>query len=270
MAFAVWAPGENGPSQPSTARVRDYWLGGSHHTETDVVLADHIVACAPHLPYGVRIHREFLHRVVGYLVDAGVRQFIDLGSGTPTVGNVHEVAQATAPDSRVVYVDLDPVVVAEGRDLLAGNDHTVYVHADLRQPKRILADPAVVELLDLDQPVAVLLVDVLHFVPESDDPGAIVAAYVDALCPGSHLAISHMGQDDGIMAAMVMFSRMFDAPLPELTFRGRDAIRAFCADLDLITPGIVPVPLWRPDGTDPDVHRNPEHFYDYGLLARKP
>jgi hypothetical protein len=270
VASAVWAPGENGPSQPSTARIRDYWLGGSHHTDVDVVLADQIVVCAPHLPYGVRIHREFLHRVVTYLVNAGVRQFIDLGSGVPTVGNVHEVAQSIVPECRVVYVDLDPVVVAEGRELLTGNEDAVYVQADLRRPDLILANPDVSKLIDPNEPVAVLLVDVLHFVSDSDDPRAIVAAYVDSLCPGSYLAISHMGQDDGVIAAMDMFSRMYGAPLPELTFRGRDEIRAFCAELDLVEPGIVPVTVWRSDSSDPSVHRNPEHFYDYGLLARKP
>jgi SAM-dependent methyltransferase len=270
VASAVWAPGVNGPDKPSTARIRDYWLGGSHNTDADHVLADQILVCAPHLPYGIRIQRAFLRRVVRHLVMSGIRQFVDLGSGAPTVGNVHEVAHAVDPECRVVYVDLDPVVVAEGRDLLAGNDNIVYLQADLRRPDQVLDAAEVGALLSLDEPVAVLMVDVLHFVPDSDNPGGLIGRYLDALSPGSYLAVSHMGEDDGILAAMTMFGRMFGAPLPTLTFRGPGRIAEFCGSLDLVDPGVVPVPLWRPDGTDPDTDRNPEQFQGCAVLARKP
>jgi S-adenosyl methyltransferase len=266
----MWAPGENGPDRPSTSRIRDYWLGGSHHTKSDHALAEQILVCAPQMPYGVRIHRAFLRRVTAWLAMAGVRQFIDLGSGAPTVGNVHEVAQAIDPTCRVIYTDVDPVVVTEGRELLDGNTDAAYVRADLREPDQILNCPERRALIDLNEPVAVLLVDVLHFVPDSDEPAKLVKKYLDELCPGSYLALSHMGADDGVVAAMKMFNQMYGTRLPTLTFRGSDRIADFCAGLELIDPGIVPVPLWRPVGTDPDADRNPGHFHDRAVLARKP
>ncbi|HEY0807663.1 MAG TPA: SAM-dependent methyltransferase [Pseudonocardiaceae bacterium] len=260
----------NGPDQPSTARIRDYWLGGSHNTNADRDLAEQILVCAPHLPYSIRTQRAFLRRVVRYLVMSGIRQFVDLGSGTPTVGNVHEIAQALDPACRVVYVDIDPVVVAEGRHLLASNDHVVYLRADLRRPDEILAAAEVRALLSLGEPVAVLIVDVLHFVRDSDDPGGLISGYLDALSPGSCLGVSDMGNDDGMLAAMTMFSRMFDSPLPTLTFRDRDRIAEFFGGLDIVDPGVVPVPLWRPDGDDPETDRNPEQFQGYAAVVRKP
>lgn len=269
MVSAVWAPGVNGPDQPSTARVRDYWLGGSHHTAADRTLADQILVCAPHLPYGVRLHRAFLRRAVKYLVGAGVRQFLDLGSGTPTAENVHEVAQALAPESRVVYVDIDPVVVAEGRELLADNDKVGYVRADLRRPDDVLGSDEARALLRRTEPIAVLLVDVLHFVPDCDDPDGIIATYRRALAPGSHVAISHMTEDAGILAAMTMFSRMYGAALPPLEFRAADRITKFCTELELVDPGVVSLPLWKPDEDDPTADRNPEQFRGYAALARK-
>ncbi|HVV19786.1 MAG TPA: SAM-dependent methyltransferase [Pseudonocardiaceae bacterium] len=268
MSSAIWAPGENGPERPSTARVRDYWLGGSHHNAADETLAEQIVVCAPHLPYGVRIHRAFLRRVITWLVGAGVRQFIDLGSGTPTVGNVHETAQTLDPECRVLYTDIDPVVVAEGRDLLADNDNAVYLQADLRRPEQVFDSPELKGLIDLTERTAVLLVDVLHFVRDRDDPDRLVHTYADALCPDSYVAMSHMGADDGILAAMQMFVRMYGGSLPEMTFRGRPRIERFCTGMAIVEPGIVPVPLWRPDDADPDEDRNPDHFHDRAVLAR--
>jgi hypothetical protein len=266
---AVWAPGVNGPDQPSTARIRDYWLGGSHHTAADRTLADQILVCAPHLPYGVRIHRAFLRRAVKYLVGTGVRQFLDLGSGAPTAENVHEVAHALAPESRVTYVDIDPVVVAEGRELLADEDNVTYVRADLRRPDDVLGSDEVRALLRRSEPIAVLLVDVLHFVPDCDDPDGLIATYMQALAPGSYVAISHMTEDAGILAAMTMFSRMYGAPLPPLEFRGADRVAKFCNGLELVDPGVVSLPLWKPAEDDPAADRNPEQFRGYAALARK-
>lgn len=268
MSSAIWAPGENGPDQPSTARVRDYWLGGTHHNDADHVLAEQIVVCAPHLPYGVRIHRAFLRRVTTWLAHAGVRQFIDLGSGTPTVGNVHETAQEIDPECRVIYTDIDPVVVAEGRDLLIGNENTAYLNADLRAPEQVFDSPEFKSLIDLGEPTAVLLVDVLHFVAEQDDPQALVRAYTAPMCDGSYLAVSHMGADAGITDAMQMFSRMYGGSLPKMTFRGTAEMIRFAAGMELVDPGIVPVPMWKPDSA-PDIDRNPDHFHDMAFLARK-
>lgn len=268
LSSAIWAPGENGPDRPNTARVWDYWLGGSHNNTADHTLAEQIVVCAPHLPYGVRIHRAFLRRVTRWLVEAGVRQFIDLGSGAPTVGHVHETAQEIDPDCRVIYTDIDPVLVAQGQELLAGNENVAYVRADFRVPEQVLDSPERELLIDLSEPTAVLLVDVLHFVSDADKPESLVRAYTDVLCPGSYLTLSHMGADDGIIAAMQMFTRMYGAALPRLTFRDAERVARLCDGMQLIEPGIVPVPLWRPDGGDPDVGRNPDYFQDRAVLAR--
>lgn len=268
MSSAIWAPGENGPERPSTARVWDYWLGGSHNNEADRILAEQIVVCAPHLPYGVRIHRAFLRRVTAWLAEAGVRQFIDLGSGTPTVGNVHQIAQDVDPECRVLYTDIDPVVVAGGRELIAGNENVAYLQADFRVPDQVFDSPERKAVIDLAEPTALLLVDVLHFVPDRDDPASLVHAYMDELCTDSYLTLSHMGADDGVIAAMQMFSRMYGGALPVMTFRGAESVRRFCAGMQIVDPGIVPVPLWRPDGTTPDVHRNPDHFHDMAVVAR--
>jgi hypothetical protein len=261
----VWAPGEIGPAEPNTARVRDYWLGGNHHTAADRELADEFVVCAPHLPYLCRIQRQFLRRAVRYLVDAGMRQFLDLGSGLPTVGNVHEVAQEFAPDARVVYVDLDPVVAEEGRNLLAGTTGTDFIRGDLRCPGQIIE---AARLLDFDRPVAVLIIDVLHFVRDGDDPAGVIAGYIERMVPGSHVAMTHTSKDEGLLAAIKLFSSMYGPP-PDLTFRDLDRIGEFYAGLDLVEPGLVPIPLWRPEPDSAD-DRYPEEFRGYAGVGRKP
>ena len=270
LAQSLWAPGVNQPEEPSIARARLCWLGESGHaacTDGDRLLADQIMVCAPHLPYGVRTHRAFLRRAVRKLVHAGVRQFLDLGSGVPAAGNVHEAALAIDPGCRVVYVDIDPVVVTGGRELLAGNENVGYLQADFRCPADVLSSPEVTGLLDLSRPTAVLLVDILHFISDSDDPAKLVADYADALGTGGYVAISHMGQDDGILAALEMFSPMWEKTPPEMTFRGHRGIEEICHGLALAEPGIVPVPLWHPDGpvTDED-----SRFPDLAVVARKP
>lgn len=272
LAQLIWAPGVNPPEQPSIARARLCWLGESDHvvcTEGDRTLAEQIMVCAPHLPYGVRTHRAFLRRAVRYLVRAGVRQFLDLGSGVPAAGNVHEIALSADPTCRVAYVDIDPVVVAGGRELLAGTANVSYLQADLRSPVDVLTAPQVAGLLDLSQPTAVLLVDILHFISDSDDPARLVADYVDALGAGSYVAISHMGQDDGILAAMQMFSPMWEKSPPELTFRSQHQLDDICKGLTYVDPGIVPVPLWHPDGTGDGEDVHPERFPDLAVVATK-
>ncbi len=263
MLQPIWAPGVKGPAEPNTARVRDYWLGGRHHTAADRKLADEIQVCAPHMRFLVRIQREFLRRSVQYLVDAGLRQFLDLGSGLPTVGNVHEVAQALAPDCRVVYVDIDPVVADEGHALIADVPGVDFLQGDLRNPQRIVE---AAELLDFDRPVAVLMYDVLHFVRDMDDPAGVIRGYIERIAPGSHLALTHTSRDEGVLDAIKLFSAMYGAPLPELTFRERDQITAFVDGLEITEPGVVPIPLWRPDPGAEEA-RFPENFHGYAVVA---
>jgi len=254
--------------EPSLARIRDYWLGGAHHRAADRRLASRFVVCAPHLPYLVRTHRQFLRRAVRHLVGAGVRQFLDLGSGLPTAGNVHEVAQALDPHCRVVYVDNDPVVAAESRDLLAGAPGVGFVSADLREPGAVLGASTTRELLDFDRPLAVLMVDVLHFVPEADDPEGLITAYTGSAGSGSYLALSHTtSEDQGINAGLAMFPQLYGDALPSFSFRSPMRIVDLVEGLELLPPGVVPVPLWRPEPDD-DTDRHPERFSGCAALGR--
>lgn len=264
MATPIWAPGLNGPDAPNTARVRDYWLGGTHHTEADEELAAHLVSAAPHLPYLVRTHRSFLGRVVRRLTALGVRQFLDLGSGLPTAANVHLVA----PGARVAYVEIDPVVAAEGRELVAHNPDVSFLCANLCEPEKVLESPEVRDTLDLSEPVAVLVLDVLHFVPDAAEPHKVLAKYLDALVPGSYLGLSHTCRDPFMLAAVNLFGSMYeDQPLPSFTFRYPEQVVSFFDGMDIVSPGVVPIPLWEPDPEEQD--RNPENFHGCGGLARK-
>jgi SAM-dependent methyltransferase len=194
----------------------------------------------------MRANRAFLGRAVRYLASqAGIRQFLDIGSGIPTMGNVHAIAQQAAPDARVVYVDNDAVAVQHSRAILAQNDNATALQADLRRPREILGDPQLRDLLDLSQPVALLLVALLHFFPDSDEPAALVAELREALAPGSYVVISHGttdGQAPGVAEAMGHYSQT-TAPFQP---RGHAAVEAFFAGLELVDPGLVRVPLWRP------------------------
>jgi hypothetical protein len=253
---------------PSIARIRDYWLEGAHHTDIDRRFADQIAVCAPHLPYLVRTQRALIRRLVGYAIEHGVRQFLDLGSGVPAGGNVHEIAQEIDPACRVVYVDLDPTIAREGGNLLAGNTNAAYLHADIRDPARILQARMLQTLLDLGEPVAVFMIETLLHIPDSDDPAGLVAAYTEPLCSGSYLAISHFSPSEELTTGLGMFDRMFGAP-PPVTLRGPDQLRDLFAGLELVPPGIVAVPLWHP-ASDDDIARNPERAKVHVGLGRKP
>jgi len=233
--------------QPSQARIHDYLLGGSLNFAADREAARRLLERVPEAALGAQANRAFLRRAVCFLVDAGVRQFLDIGSGIPNRGNVHEVAQELAPECRVAYVDIDPVAVMHGRQVLAGNDRTVVVQADARRPDRILAHPDVRCLLDLTQPVAVLLVSVLHYIPDTDDPAGIVAGLRDAVTPGSYLALTHLISDHKPDLSQDL------PPVGEpggmyAILRPEASVRRYFAGFDLVEPGFVDVLTWRPDG----------------------
>ena len=232
---------------PHSARVYDYLLGGKDNFEADRIVAKAALAAFPATAESARANRVFLSRVVRFLVaEAGVRQFLDLGSGLPAADNVHEVAQAIDPESRIVYVDNDPIVHAHARALLTGTrvGATAYLHADLREPAPILADAA--KTLDFGQPAAVLLLGILHFVPDSDDPAAIVKQLMDALSPGSYLVISQLASD--IDPAMTAGIRAMKEQGRDLGFvlRDRAQVTNFFGGLELVDPGVVPIARWRP------------------------
>jgi SAM-dependent methyltransferase len=263
-----WAPETIDIERPSAARIYDYWLGGSHNFAVDREVARQVVGLVPDTPLIMQANRAFLHRAVRYLVDSGIRQFLDMGSGIPTLGNVHEVVQKSAPDARVVYVDIDPVAVAHSRHILAGNDRVAVIHEDLRQPDRILGHQDTTRLVDFDQPVALLLLAVLHFIPDDEDPAGIVNRLRDALVPGSYVAISH-GTADGLSAEISQRgAELFKRTPTPITSRSHAEVARFFAGLDLVEPGLVWSPQWRPEHPD-EVGDHPERSAAYVGVGRK-
>jgi hypothetical protein len=229
------------------ARVYDYWLGGKDNFAADREAAERVIAAYPDIVRSCQANRAFLARTVRYLVcEAGVHQFLDIGTGIPAANNTHEVAQREAPESRVVYVDNDPVVLAHARALLASGPAgaTAYVDADLRNPGKILAEAA--GLLDFSRPVAVMLVAILQHIGDADDPYGIVATLVEAMPAGSHLVVSHPASDIEAEAMVEIAESMNELVAEKVTFRSRAEVSRFFDGLELVDPGLVPVPRWRP------------------------
>ena len=255
------------PDIPSPARIYDYLLGGKDNYPADRAAAAEIARALPHIRVACEWNRAFLGRAVRYLAARGVRQFIDIGTGLPTVGNVHEIAQAAAPGAHVVYVDNDPVVLTHGRDLLHGVAGTTILEHDLRQPEAILADPELRALIDVEEPVALLLAAVLHFIPDEDDLAGIIATLLQPFPSGSYLVVSHMTAD--AKPEVRTAARVYDQTTTPIYPRHRDQIQRLAKGLELVAPGVVWLPEWRPDpGTSPPP--NPAEAYLYALVARKP
>jgi hypothetical protein len=260
---------------PNTARIWDWQLGGKDNFAVDQKAAEALnEACravgAPDGREVAKVNRAFIHRAVRYLArTAGIRQFLDLGAGLPTRGNVHEIAQQVNPDARTVYVDIDPMVAVHGRALLADNDKTFMIEADIRDPDALLATPDLRRHLDLDQPVAVLFVAVLHLFPDYDASAGIVARIRNALAPGSFVAITHVTGDARPEAAKAVAS-LFDSLGVSTPLIPREAgqIRSFFDGFDLVEPGLVYAEDWRPDPDDTDSLQGTEWFYaGVGKLA---
>jgi hypothetical protein len=246
-ALPWWAPPEVDPARPSASRVYDYLLGGSHNFAADRELAGRLIAAEPNVPLFARFNRAFLDRAVRFAMAAGVRQFLDLGSGIPTVGNVHEVARRIAPDARVVYVDVDPVAVAHSRLILAGDRRAGVVHADIRDAERVLADPVVRRLVDLTQPLGLLMVAVLHFLPDSDDPVGLIGRYRAAMAPGSQLVISHASAPRHMTPGAAVATAAYARTSTPLTLRSLAEIEALFAGFEMVEPGVCRVADWRPE-----------------------
>jgi len=227
----------------------DYFLGGAHNFGVDRELARRVLAVAPDTPMVAQANRAFLHRAVKHLVAAGVHQFIDIGSGIPTEGNVHETAQAEDPHSRVLYVDHDPVAVAHSELILNGNSAARVLQADLRRPGEILGSRELAEVIDLSRPVAVLMVAVLHFIPDDDDPGELIGRFREALAPGSHLVLSHI-TDEGRVSAGQQVKDLYRSAADPITLRTRGEIADLFAGWEVLPPGVVWVPQWRPNWPD--------------------
>ncbi|WP_410583968.1 SAM-dependent methyltransferase [Amycolatopsis sp. lyj-108] len=258
------------PEKPSIARTNDYFLGGSFNTPVDRAFAERVLQALPAARTMAVDNRNFLRRVVTHLVDTSVRQFIDLGSGIPTVGNVHQIARAHASDAAVVYVDNDPLAVAQSKQLLRDDPATVVIDADLRHPRDILDHPAVRGLLDFTQPVAVLMIGVLHFIPDHDHPGDILAGYRDALPPGSYLALSHLTDDTAPPEVQAQVRRCiaeYHHSANSLVARTRDTLSSWLEGLEIVAPGITVAASWRPDGNAPTGH---DHDLALSAVARLP
>ncbi|WP_336207330.1 SAM-dependent methyltransferase [Nonomuraea sp. LPB2021202275-12-8] len=261
-------------TKPSVSRVYDFILGGKDNFEIDRKIAQMALTVAPDAPEAARANREFLRRSVRYLTrDAGIRQFLDIGSGLPTQGNVHEIAQAIAPGTPVVYVDHDPIVLVHGRAMLAVNATTTVVEADIREPEKIIGNPEVGRLIDFSRPVGLLLFAILHHLADEDDPAGLVRTLMENLAPGSHVAISHFhnpGQAHPEVSEQAFAAeKIFNETLGTGRWRTREEILSYFDGLELLEPGLVPLPEWRPEPDDSAVPGITYHTF-VGGVARKP
>ncbi|MGW3917335.1 SAM-dependent methyltransferase [Streptomyces sp. NPDC005070] len=268
MERPAWAPRSIDISLPSVSRIYDYYLGGSHNFEVDREAARKAMEFMPGLPKIMQANRAFMRRAVRHAVDEGIDQFLDIGSGIPTFGNVHEIAQAARPGARVVYVDHDPVAVAHSEVVLRDNEDAAVVAADLLKPQEILLSHPVQRLIDLNRPVALLLVAILHFVEDADDPYRAVAELRDALAPGSMLVVTH-ASFEGIPFLREQAEGTVDVYKDirnPLIMRTRDEIARFFEGYDMVEPGLVLMPNWRPDTASED--EDPYSFSGFGGVGR--
>jgi hypothetical protein len=244
-----WVPPEIDQTVAHPARIYDYLIGGKDHFDVDREAAEKALKVMPQVRGMARVNRAFLGRAVSMLSEAGIDQFLDIGTGIPSAGNTGEVARRTHPDARVVYVDYDPIVAAHSRALLAGSDesHTAVVLADVRDPKTILEAEAVRRVLDFDRPIAVLMVAVLHFVAPEEDPHGITARFVDAVAPGSALVVSHAAERTDAPGVFDQAREGWNNATSQLHLRTREEIAALLAGTEITEPGVVHIPTWRPD-----------------------
>ncbi|MFI9384777.1 SAM-dependent methyltransferase [Kutzneria sp. NPDC052558] len=268
MSEADWAPKNIDVETASAARLYDFFLGGSYNFEVDRELGRQVAAVAPAAFDLARLNRAFLRRAVRYLVEQGIDQFLDIGSGIPTAGNVHEIAQRANPDARVVYVDNEPVAVAHSELLLEGNPNAGVIEADLRDPDSILRHEKTRRLLDFRRPIGLLTVAVYHFIPDADDPRTLAATYRDALPSGSYLALSH-GTEDSMGETIRQIMALYKNSQNPITTRTRSEMTALFEGFDLVEPGVVFAPQWRPDSPE-DVGERPEESSVYAAVGRKP
>ena len=251
--------------RPSPARVYDALLGGSHNFEVDRLAAANGTRLVPDLPIAAAANRRFLRRAVTHLASSGVRQFVDIGAGIPTVGNTHEIVQEIDPGGRVLYVDIDAVAVAHARAILDGNPNAIAIQGDFRAPEGLLDDIRATGLVDLDQPVALLMVALLHLIPDDQQPAAATAVLRDAVAPGSHLVISHLTSERRPEETARLSSEVAQRDRISLVFRPRDAIAAFFGDYTLVEPGLVPLADWRPDAAERDAGPTGSSLYFAGV-----
>ncbi|NUP63106.1 MAG: SAM-dependent methyltransferase [Nonomuraea sp.] len=266
MIVTGTAPIGINPAIPHSARVYDYWLGGKDNFESDRRVAEQTMAAVPGVRESAMANRAFLGRAVRFLAARGVRQFLDLGTGIPTQGNTHEVAQAEAPESRVVYVDNDPIVMNHARALLTSTPEgrTAYIEADARDPRSILEHPDVLATLDLTRPVALMLVAILMHIPDEDDPAGLVRAYAEALPEGSYLVLSHLTLDLLPKETADRYLAVTGNQAMHRTPRTGERIAAYFDGFELVEPGLVAVSKWPEETAD-----SGSSAWMYGGVGRK-
>ncbi|MGP4015906.1 SAM-dependent methyltransferase [Saccharopolyspora sp. 5N708] len=279
--FDMWSAAVD-PTVPSVARIYDYAIGGKDNFKVDRDVAQALVAQVPEALLFARENRSFLRRAVRFLAaECGIRQFIDNGSGLPTADNVHQIAQRSEPDARVVYVDNDPVVLAYGRALLAEDGNTAVLHADMTAPVEIVADDRTQQLIDFTERTAVLYVSVLHCIPDDAAPAEVVARMLDAVPSGSYLVLSHIVSDDA--AAAARFTEFMTSTTTWGRVRSPQEVAELFDGLELLEPGLVDVVDWRPDAAEPvwsvtdspfgefpPDPVGPKTLWELGGIARKP
>ncbi|MFC5750702.1 SAM-dependent methyltransferase [Actinomadura rugatobispora] len=275
MSPAAWWRDELAPqwqsagldlTKPSPARMYDYYLGGKDNFEADRVAVQEMHQVIPELFQTARENRAFLGRAVRYVAGQGIRQFIDLGTGLPTQGNVHEIAQQVSREARVVYVDHDPVVATHGRALLAEDGSTTIIERDIRDPDKVLEHPALQKLVDLREPVAVLFVAVLHFISDAEHAARIVQRFREAMAPGSYLVIAHGTRAAGATAVSKM-TQTYDTATEQVSLRDPAEIARFFEGFDLLEPGAVHLPWWRPE-IEPHPEPDPTKWHFGGVALR--
>jgi hypothetical protein len=256
------------PDIPSSARIYDYFLGGKDNFPADREAAEEIAGYLPAIRQAAQWNRAFVGRAVRFLVnEAGITQLLDIGSGLPTKGNVHEVAHAADPETHVVYVDHDPVVLTHARDLLAKEHNAVIIRHDMRDPGQILADYELRHQLDFTLPVGLLFVSMLHFLSDADDPAAIIARLLAPFPAGSYIVLTHGTADEDPYVKDA--AKVYDEATTQMFVRPKGKVLALVEGLELVEPGLVWTPLWRPDPAD-RIPANPADSYYYALAARKP
>jgi SAM-dependent methyltransferase len=269
MSNETWTPDDAAQDRPSPARVYDYLLGGFHNFEIDRLTAEKVLLITPHLRLTAQISRAFLRRAVRYLAEQGIDQYLDIGSGIPTAGNVHEVAQSANPAARIVYVDIDPIAVAHSRAILVANPRATAIREDVRAPDHILRDPEVTKLLDFGRPIAIVLATVMHYVPDDAQAYAAVRRLREAMAPGSFLVIAHGTPE---MQTADREKQLAEAiqRITTTKVRTADEILLFFEGLELVEPGLVLTPLWRPEGPDDVGLDTPELSLSLVGVGRKP
>ncbi|GAA2882498.1 hypothetical protein Acy02nite_78200 [Actinoplanes cyaneus] len=267
MQHEVAPPGVN-PNVPHSARIYDYWLGGKDNFAVDRAVGEAMIQAIPGMRYMAGENRKFVHRAARDLVaKEGIRQFLDVGTGIPTSPNLHEIAQTIAPETRVVYVDNDPIVLVHARALMLSHPsgRSEYISADIRDPRSILDDAVLTDTLDLTKPVGLTLIAILMLLADEDDPWSTVAELRDAMPSGSCLAITHPTADFDPGAVEQAVAAATGAGMT-LVARTQEAVARFFGDWELLDPGLVPVSAWRPD-MQVD---NPQAAYYWSGVARKP